>query len=128
MEPGYPRTMAAAESLIRVAEVSDPMAARVYAAMLASAGIPATMQGESGGPYAMTVGDWAMTTIWVPESYGDDAVEVLTVGGPDPALTIVAPALRPIGPLPESLRMVAWVVGVILGLSALIGLARILWG
>ena len=119
--------MAAPESLVRVAEVNDPMAARVYAAMLDSAGIPATMQGESRGPYAMTVGDWAVTTIWVAESCADDAVEVLTGAGPDPALTIVAPALRSAGPLPESLRTVAWAVAAILGVSALIALARILW-
>lgn len=96
--------------------------------MLDSAGIPAILQGESRGPYAMTVGDWAVTTIWAPESIADDAVAVLTAAGPDPALTIVAPEMRRTGPLPESLRMVAWVVAVILGMSALMALVRVLWG
>lgn len=118
--------MALPDSLVRVAEVSDPMAARVYAAMLDSAGIPASMQGESRGPYALTVGDWAVTTIWVADSHGDDAVAVLTGAGPDPALTILTPAQRSTGPLPDSVRMVAWAMAVILGLSALIALVRFL--
>lgn len=120
--------MTAPDSLVRLAEVSDPSAARVYAAMLDSAGIPVMLQGESFGPYAMTVGDWAVTTIWASESIADDAVAVLTAAGADPALTIVSPERRRTGPPPESLRMVARVVAVILGVSVLMALAGVIRG
>jgi hypothetical protein len=114
------------ESLVPIAEVGDPTAARVYAAMLDSAGIPVTMQGEPRGPYVMTVGQWAVTTLWVPESASEDAVEVLAAAEPDPSLVIVDPWRRDIGPMPESLRMVAWALAALFGLSALVALVRAL--
>ena len=114
------------DPLVRVAEVGDPSAARVYAAMLDSAGIPATMQGEPQGPYVMTVGEWAVTSVWVPESMSEDAVEVLTTAGDDPSLVILDPARSEAGPFPESLRIVAWTVAGILAFSAFVALVRAL--
>lgn len=76
---------------MRLAEVSDPSAARVYAALLDSAGIPVRLHGESMGPYVMALGDWAITELWIPESAWDDAVAVLTAEDSPPDLTLAVP-------------------------------------
>jgi len=62
---------------VSVAKLGDPAAANLAIAMLRSAGIPARAHGESQGPYPMTVGDFAVTEIWVPEPDAEDAREVL---------------------------------------------------
>jgi hypothetical protein len=104
--------------LVKLAEVADPSAARVYAALLDSAGIPVQLQGESLGPYVVTVGDWAVTELWIPESAWDDAVEILTAEGPSRDLTLVAPPQPPgSGDLPPWL--VATAIGTAVGLVAL---------
>jgi len=102
--------MSGADRLVRLAEVSHPGAARIYAALLDSAGIPVQLHGESLGPYVMTLGDWAVTELWVPESAWDDAVEVLTAEDTPSDLTLVA---RP--EPPGSGELPAWVVAAVIG-------------
>lgn len=63
--------------LVPVATVSDPMAARVARAMLDSAGIEVHSSGGGDGPYAVTVGSWAGSTLAVPEADADDARAIL---------------------------------------------------
>jgi hypothetical protein len=64
--------------LISLARFGDEVSARVSAALLESAGIATRVHGESLGPYRMTIGEWAVTEIWVAEGDVDDAIEVLT--------------------------------------------------
>ena len=72
-----------------MAEVADPAAARVYAALLRSAGIPVRVHGEAEGPYVLNLGPWAVTRLWVPESARDDAVAVLSEEGSPPDLKVL---------------------------------------
>ena len=76
---------------MRLAEVSDPNAARIYAAILDSAGIPVRLHGEAMGPYVMALGDWAITELWIPESAWDDAVALLTAEDSPSDLTLAVP-------------------------------------
>lgn len=62
---------------VSVVRLGDPAAAQLAVAMLRSAGIPARASGESLGPYRLTVGDLAVTEVWVPEPDLEDAREVL---------------------------------------------------
>ncbi len=77
------------DPFVPVAEAPDPGSARVYAAMLQSAGIPVRLHGEALGPYVVTVGDWAITRLWVPESMHHDAVEMLRAEDAEPGLVLV---------------------------------------
>jgi len=62
---------------VSIAKVGDASSAGLAVALLRSAGIPARMHGEGLGPYRMTVGEMAVTEIWVPEPDEDDAREIL---------------------------------------------------
>ncbi len=53
------------EPQVCVAEVPDIYAARVYAAKLAAAGIPVRVHGEALGPYPVSIGQMAVTELWV---------------------------------------------------------------
>ncbi|HEX5630980.1 MAG TPA: DUF2007 domain-containing protein [Acidimicrobiia bacterium] len=97
----------APDRLVPVAEAPDPGSAHIYAALLMSSGIPVRLHGEAMGPYAVTVGRWAVTTLWVPESDRDDAVELLEAEDLDPAVTIIPPR-DPSPPWPR--RLVATTV------------------
>ncbi len=102
------------DAFVKVASVGDPAAARICAAMLESTGIPTRLHGAALGPYVMTVGDWAVTDIWVPQSTVDDAVEVLTAAEIDNALVLAdrSGAIADPGSLP--MRVIALVVLVFL--------------
>ncbi|OFW66721.1 MAG: hypothetical protein A2Z12_08920 [Actinobacteria bacterium RBG_16_68_21] len=69
---------------VSVAKLGDPGVANIAVAMLQSAGIPARAHGEALGPYRMTVGEMAITEIWVPACDVDDALEVLAESTPEP--------------------------------------------
>src|SRR4030067_375782 len=69
---------------VSVAKLGDPGVANIAVAMLQSAGIPARAHGEALGPYRMTVGEMAITEIWVPACDVDDALEVLPESTPEP--------------------------------------------
>jgi hypothetical protein len=53
------------EPQVCVAEVADIYAARVYAAKLVAAGIPVRVHGETSGPYRLSIGQMAVTELWV---------------------------------------------------------------
>ena len=53
------------EPQVCVAEVGDIYAARVYAAKLVAAGIPVRVHGETSGPYPLSIGQMAVTELWV---------------------------------------------------------------
>ena len=88
-----------------------------------SSGIPVQLHGEALGPYAVTVGRWAVTTLWVPESDRDDAVELLRAENLEPELTIVdaAPPRQPV----SRAFVVATVIGVVLAVAVIWLLAAI---
>ena len=50
---------------VKLATLGDVASARLCAALLSSAGIESRLHGESLGPYPMTVGEMALTEIWV---------------------------------------------------------------
>ena len=106
--------MSDGDAYVKVASVGDPATARICAALLESAGIPTRLHGEALGPYVMSVGDWAVTDIWVPGSTVDDAVEVLTAAEIDQTLVLAdrRGAVADPGSLP--MRILALVVVVIL--------------
>ncbi len=104
----------APERLVPVAEAPDPGSARIYAALLMSSGIPVRLHGEAMGPYAVTVGRWAVTTLWVPESDRVDAVELLEAENLDPAVTIIPPR-DPSPPWPRYIVVATLIGAVLLG-------------
>jgi hypothetical protein len=53
------------EPQVCVAEVADIYGARVYAAKLVAAGIPVRVHGETSGPYPLSIGQMAVTELWV---------------------------------------------------------------
>ena len=90
-----------------LATVSDPVSAGVVAARLRSEGIEVRLHGESLGPYRLTVGDWALTEVWVPVDRLAEARRVMLEAEVDDALGEVPdleaaeedPADRPITPV-----------------------------
>jgi hypothetical protein len=62
---------------VRLATVGDVASARLCAALLSSAGIESRVHGESLGPYPMTVGEMAVTEIWVSEEDLEEARELM---------------------------------------------------
>ena len=60
-----------------VAQVSDIYAARVYAAQLRDAGIAVRVHGETSGPYPLSVGQMAVTELWVGCGDVEAAEEIL---------------------------------------------------
>jgi hypothetical protein len=87
---GYDLMMepALGERFTLVAKLGDPGAARLSAALLDSAGIPTRLHGESLGPYVLTIGEMAVTEVWVPESMVEDAVQVLLAAEIDHTLVV----------------------------------------
>lgn len=92
---------------VSVAKVGDPSVAHLAVALLRSAGIAARAHGEALGPYRLTVGEMAVTEIWVPEPDLDDAREVLEGSEVDatPDLAVHTGALADPSTLP--MRLVA---------------------
>jgi len=77
--PGtIPAVDSAAPAFSPLARFGDEASARLAAALLESAGIITRVHGESLGPYRLTVGNMAVTEIWVHPDEIDDAAELLT--------------------------------------------------
>jgi len=66
-----------ATPFVKLATLGDINSARVCAALLQSAGIEVRLRGEALGPYPVTVGQMAITELWVPQPDFDDAVELM---------------------------------------------------
>ena len=67
-EPGH---------FVKVATVGDITAGNVLAARLRSEGIEVRVHSPALGPYPVTVGDMALSEIWVLEDRIDDASQIL---------------------------------------------------
>lgn len=94
-------------------KVGDLASANIMAARLRAEGIEARVHSPSLGPYPVTVGDMALSEIWVMEDRLEDASQILldieakSVVGFDEEYT---PSERPTPPL--QIRTVAAVVAV----------------
>jgi hypothetical protein len=71
---------------VLLSTVSDLASARVLAARLESEGIEVRLHGESLGPYRLTVGDWALTELWVAGDRLDEARGVMLAAEVDAVL------------------------------------------
>jgi len=101
--------------LVPLAKFGDHTAAQIAAALLDSSGIPTRLHGESLGPYRLTVGEMAVTEIWVPETDLDDAIEILTASEIEYALNPEARGGAVADPSSLPMRLVA---GVTVGIFA----------
>jgi hypothetical protein len=70
-------TSGAADPFVLLTTAADPSAAHLCAALLRSEGIESRLQGESLGPYRLTVGEMAETQVWVPRSRLEEALRLL---------------------------------------------------
>lgn len=61
------------DPFVLLGTAADPAAADLCASLLRSAGIDSRLRGESLGPYRLTIGDMALTQVWVPLSRLEDA-------------------------------------------------------
>jgi hypothetical protein len=71
---------------VRFADVGDLATAQVAAAVLAAAGIETRIHGESLGPYPVTIGQLAVTQIWIRPDDLEDARIVMLEAEIDHAL------------------------------------------
>jgi hypothetical protein len=60
-----------------LATLADLPSARLAAARLRSEGIETRLHGEALGPYPLTVGQWALTQLWVPAGCLDEARRIM---------------------------------------------------
>jgi hypothetical protein len=100
-----------ADRFVRVATLGDIGSARIVAARLESEGIEVRLHSESLGPYPMTVGRWAETELWVPESRLADAEALMLEAEIDDVLGTVE---EPQAPPQSTLRIAAGLLAVVL--------------
>lgn len=79
--------MRSGASFVKLATLGDAGSAHICAALLHSAGIEVRVHGEGLGPYPVTVGQMALTEIWVSEDDVEEATEVMLGAEVDFALT-----------------------------------------
>lgn len=111
--------------MVSLARFGDESSARIAGALLDSAGIPNRLHGESLGPYRLTIGEMAITEIWVAAEDVEDAAEVLTGAEIDHVLD---PIVRGEPPAPVNdfaLRIVALVTAGVLLLAVIRALMRV---
>jgi hypothetical protein len=114
-----------ADHMASLARFGDEASARIAAALLESSGIATRIHGEALGPYKMTIGEMAVTDIWVAEGDLDDAIEILTASEIEHTLN---PAMRggavaDPGNLP--MRVLAGVMAIILAAAVVRALMRV---
>lgn len=101
------------EPLVLLTRMSDRFAAQLLAARLESEGISCTLRGESFGPYPVTIGNMALTEIWVAERDLDEAQAILTESEADAGEIDVEPAGFGVSPNPLA-SVLWWLVAVLL--------------
>ena len=116
--------MEAFDRFVKVASAGDPGSARLCAALLDSAGISVRLHGEALGPYVMTVGQMAVTEIWVLESAMEDAVEVLTAAEIDHTL-VVSDSGDAVAESAVPTRLLALVVAAVFLTAVVVALLRV---
>ena len=108
---------------VKLATLGDVAAARLCAALLSSAGIESRLHGEALGPYPMTVGEMALTEIWVLEDDVPEAREVMLEAEID---SVLAP---PVGDEPErsdlAIRVMALGIALVLAAAVIRYLMRV---
>lgn len=62
---------------VRLCAIGDAATARILAARLESEGIRTRLHGEALGPYPMTVGQMAVTEIWIEEGKVDEGRRIM---------------------------------------------------
>jgi hypothetical protein len=110
------------DRFVRMATLGDVAAARIVAARLESEGIEVRLHSESLGPYPMTVGRWAETELWVPESRLAEAEALMLEAEIDDVLGAVDEGPAP--PFPGLLRLAAGFLAVLI--AALV-VRAVLW-
>lgn len=102
---------------VRLATLGDANSARVCAALLASAGIEARLHGESMGPYPMTVGQMAVTEVWVLDADLREASRLMLEAEIDDVLAVKDPEAEERDDI--GLRVLALGVAVILAAAVI---------
>lgn len=64
-------------AFVKLCAIGDAATARILAARLEAEGIGTRLHGEAMGPYPLTVGQMAVTEIWVEDGKLDWAQEVM---------------------------------------------------
>ncbi len=99
---------------VLLGKVGDPGRARLLAARLESEGIDARVHGESLGPYSFTVGQMAVTEIWVAADDLDEAREVMLAAEVDDTLGSGDTEAAAVPPWPLSARLMALAVAIVI--------------
>jgi len=113
------------DRFVHLADVGDLITAQICVALLADAGIEARVHGESLGPYRVTVGRMAVTQIWVPGSYVEEAGAVLMEAEIDHALGTEVRGGALSNPSALPMRLAAALIGGILLFAVVRELMRV---
>lgn len=105
---------------------ADWFTARLLAARLGAAGIPAQVKGESAGPYPVTVGRMAGAPVFVPSAAIEEATRILSDFEDAQATPLPGPAAP--AATRRLLRATLWVVAVVLVLTVFLFGPRLLDG
>jgi len=114
-----------AARMVSLARFGDEGSARVAAALLESSGISTRLHGEALGPYKMTIGEMAVTEIWVDAGELEDAVEILTASEIDHILSPPLGGGALADPLNLPMRVIAAVMGLVLAAAVVRALMRV---
>jgi hypothetical protein len=98
------------DRFVRLATVGDVATARICAALLETEGIDVRLHGEALGPYPMTIGRFAETELWVPESRVVDGRRIMLEAEVD---AVLGAAEAPEEPAAHA--WVYWVAGLSIG-------------
>ena len=110
---------------VRLATLGDPNSAQLCAALLDSAGIVARVHGESMGPYPMTVGQMAVTEIWVRDHDVDEAKELMLAAEIDQVLGFEGRSGALVDREGLPVRVMAFVLVIVLGAAVVRFLMRV---
>lgn len=111
--------------MISLARFGDEASARVAAAVLESSGISTRLHGEALGPYKMTIGEMAVTEIWIDSEDLDDAVEILTISEIDHTLSPAVRSGAVADPLNLPMRVIAGIMAIVLAAAVIRALMRV---
>lgn len=111
--------------MVSLARFGDAAAARVAAALLESSGISTRLHGEALGPYKMTIGEMAVTEIWVDVEDLEDAAQILTISEIDHTLSPAVRGGAVANPLNLPMRVIAGIMALVLAAAVIRALMRV---